>query len=888
MGLNIRCSCGVVLQVSSDLAGKKIRCRQCQKVIVINLPDEGISSAPEHQQVSSYRSPLANRSTQPLSTSNGWKKQTAGANKQLIVGVWIASGVLGLALIFVVVAKYVPSLSGSKLDDSSTAAVERSSVLPTPPPTPTPTLSQAPSPPTIESKPAIALTSTPQSTDVKPALANGSTDANKDAKPPSTPLENSVGTTLEPMNLVDLIERVEPSVVRIDVKSGKEESIGSGVFVDSAGLVVTNYHVVQGASSVVLMTRDGQKFTSNGFLHVDPLKDLAVISIPPGSLDISPIPIARSLPRKGQEVAAFGSPMGFSFSATQGTVSSIRSGSEIREVLTSLAGIDVYSILGYSAKTNWIQMTAAISGGNSGGPLVNMSGELVGINTFTSPAGQNLNFAATFEEVISVLEVAKTSKLKTFSELPQQRITIEFPGGPPDNDRDLASNAADSSSPNRPGRNGSEHIGPPGSTPPGSTPPEGVPPGTVPPGSVTWGISSSGDGSSRSFSTGNGSSENFSSEEGPNGSFSSRGGRSGGTATIVAPRVLTPEETEELRLRETGTMSIVNPTESETFSVGKEANVVRSFSTGDAAVVHLSISPDEKYLAATTFDGSLNVFDNEKNGQLLYTIETQHKLIRRSAFTSSPTRLVTGRDAGTEKNIHFRDPQSGEILVGLKDIFPFKMVALAVSSDGRSVFSRCGNDMAGPAWFWRFGILDDNPQRIMVQSRVLRLNSSYFGEDACGKCAVFSPDNRILWVGGEDGLIASLTGAGNEIGVSGIKRIGSGPILDIAILPDGNTLLTGGEDGQARLVQVSEKNWSPTKLGTVCNGEVLGVCVSTSGTLAATTAADKKINIYEIEGRLLKQTILVPSVCLSIRFFNHDKYLLAGCKDGQIRVYRVD
>jgi WD40 repeat protein len=90
-------------------------------------------------------------------------------------------------------------------------------------------------------------------------------------------------------------------------------------------------------------------------------------------------------------------------------VSAIRSGQQIASALKDTVGVDVYSLLGYASDTQWIQTTAAISSGNSGGPLVNMRGELVGVNTWSNGEGQNLNFAASVDEVRQVLENAAST-----------------------------------------------------------------------------------------------------------------------------------------------------------------------------------------------------------------------------------------------------------------------------------------------------------------------------------------------------------------------------------------------------------------------------------------------------------------------------------------------
>ena len=231
------------------------------------------------------------------------------------------------------------------------------------------------------------------------------------------------------LSLADLIDLVEPCVVRIDSDTPEGNAIGSGVLVNGDGWIVTNFHVVEGARKLTITNNVGKKTTAVGFYIAEPTKDLAVIKIDKDSFEYSAINLASELPRKGEEVAAFGSPMGFSFSATEGVVSAVRTGSEIRKSLIDLAKVDVYSLLGYSESTNWIQMSAAISGGNSGGPLVDMHGDLVGINTWTTPEAQNLNFASTVDEVRQILEMAKDHKLYEIRYLPKRKLSARMSGG---------------------------------------------------------------------------------------------------------------------------------------------------------------------------------------------------------------------------------------------------------------------------------------------------------------------------------------------------------------------------------------------------------------------------------------------------------------------------
>ena len=206
----------------------------------------------------------------------------------------------------------------------------------------------------------------------------------------------------EALEFTKLIQLVRPSIVKIQVtRFDGEEVIGSGFFLDTEGKICTNSHVIRDASKVFLETADGKKTEAIGFLQDNSKRDLAIIQVDPKDLVCVPIAIADKFPDPGEDVAAFGAPRGFGFSQTLGKTSNIRGGVEILEMLDGPEAMN--SRFGsFAPDMNWIQHTAAISGGNSGGPLVNMMGELVGVNTWQVPEAQNLNFASTMKEVKKV------------------------------------------------------------------------------------------------------------------------------------------------------------------------------------------------------------------------------------------------------------------------------------------------------------------------------------------------------------------------------------------------------------------------------------------------------------------------------------------------------
>lgn len=195
--------------------------------------------------------------------------------------------------------------------------------------------------------------------------------------------------------LTDLIKRIEPSVVRIDVFSSQGEGIGSGFVVGAEGIVVTNHHVMAGSHHAEISFNDKKKVLVLGTLLLDKDRDIAVVKIEAGSYP--KLKLAGKLPSKGTRVVAFGAPQGFSFSATEGIVSAVRSVEELKHSQKK-AG-------------TWIQTSTPISPGNSGGPLVNRAGEVVGANTLVYVQGQNLNFAISSVDIASAVEKAKGQPL---------------------------------------------------------------------------------------------------------------------------------------------------------------------------------------------------------------------------------------------------------------------------------------------------------------------------------------------------------------------------------------------------------------------------------------------------------------------------------------------
>ncbi len=209
--------------------------------------------------------------------------------------------------------------------------------------------------------------------------------------------------------LADLIERAEKSVVRINVHTADGDAVGSG-FLVADGKLATNFHVVQGAREATAELADGTKLQIGGYYAFDAARDVTILATEAPS-DRRPFRLAAALPRKGERVVAIGAPKGLSFSSSDGIVAAVRGDKELEELM----GIK----LGHPDMT-WIQTTAPISPGNSGGPLINMQGEIVGMNTMGRTGGQNLNFAVSAADIRRVLD--KGGKVKSLAKLPKSKV----------------------------------------------------------------------------------------------------------------------------------------------------------------------------------------------------------------------------------------------------------------------------------------------------------------------------------------------------------------------------------------------------------------------------------------------------------------------------------
>ncbi len=193
--------------------------------------------------------------------------------------------------------------------------------------------------------------------------------------------------------LPDLVRRIKPSAVAIETFDAKGVTIsrGSGFFV-APDRIITNRHVIERSSRVEVHLMDGKKFIVQGVIAVDGEGDLALLQVDVPRAFAIPLPIVTSVPREGESIVVVGNPFGLEGSVSNGIVSAVR------------------DISGYG---RIIQITAPISPGSSGSPVVNMYGEVIGVATLQAAEGQSLNFAVPAERILQM----RVGELQSFSSL---------------------------------------------------------------------------------------------------------------------------------------------------------------------------------------------------------------------------------------------------------------------------------------------------------------------------------------------------------------------------------------------------------------------------------------------------------------------------------------
>ena len=193
-----------------------------------------------------------------------------------------------------------------------------------------------------------------------------------------------------------------------------EKGVGSGFVIEADGLIVTNFHVVRGADQLTVTFHDGKKYPGK-VIGKDPGTDLALVKIEARGLTTLKLADPAKL-RVGQYVVAVGSPLGLQQTVTTGILSAIN-----RDIALN-------------ARVGFLQTDAPINQGNSGGPLLNLRGEVVGVNSAIAARGQGIGFAIPVDTLQSVLpQLEAKGKVERawlgvgITNLPEDRAKMFYP-----------------------------------------------------------------------------------------------------------------------------------------------------------------------------------------------------------------------------------------------------------------------------------------------------------------------------------------------------------------------------------------------------------------------------------------------------------------------------
>ena len=211
-------------------------------------------------------------------------------------------------------------------------------------------------------------------------------------------INNLIATESETLSLMDIFEKAEPGVVRVNTIRNQTVNetggVGSGFVFDKMGHIITNAHVIEGSTKTVVTFLDGRSYNAE-IIGMDEYTDIGVIKVNADLKLLQPLSLGDSSNLNvGEPITAIGNPFGLSGSMTSGIVS------QMGRLLPSGSGYSIPDV---------IQTDAAINPGNSGGPLINMKGEVVGINTaIQSATGEfsGIGFAVpsnTVKKVVPIL-----------------------------------------------------------------------------------------------------------------------------------------------------------------------------------------------------------------------------------------------------------------------------------------------------------------------------------------------------------------------------------------------------------------------------------------------------------------------------------------------------
>jgi S1-C subfamily serine protease len=210
-------------------------------------------------------------------------------------------------------------------------------------------------------------------------------------------INNLIAVESETLSLMEIFEKAEPGVVRVNTirnqTMNETGGVGSGFVFDKMGHIITNAHVIEGSTKTVVTFLDGRSYNAE-IIGIDEYTDIGVIKVNADLKLLRPLSLGDSSNLNvGEPITAIGNPFGLSGSMTSGIVS------QMGRLLPSGSGYSIPDV---------IQTDAAINPGNSGGPLLNMRGNIVGINTaIQSTTGEftGVGFAIPSQTVAKIVPI---------------------------------------------------------------------------------------------------------------------------------------------------------------------------------------------------------------------------------------------------------------------------------------------------------------------------------------------------------------------------------------------------------------------------------------------------------------------------------------------------
>ncbi len=227
---------------------------------------------------------------------------------------------------------------------------------------------------------------------------------------PARPVPRNQSITLR-KDIPAIAKAANPAIVTIITTAGdKPIAQGTGFVVSADGVIVTNYHVIKEGNKAIVKFSDGTVLPVDGVLAADKVRDLVIVKIHGKTFRTLTLGDSDRV-QVGEEVVAIGNPLGLELTVSNGIVSGLRTDKQ--------------------AGGKFLQTTAPISPGSSGGPLFNMLGEVVGINTMYLEGGENLNFAIPVNDAKLLLSNQST-KLQNLPNEIKPAAPSEAPATPPD------------------------------------------------------------------------------------------------------------------------------------------------------------------------------------------------------------------------------------------------------------------------------------------------------------------------------------------------------------------------------------------------------------------------------------------------------------------------